>query len=125
MNIEEIEGYINLAIEELSMAQILYDSGKYRGSVTHSYYAMFDCAKASLLTHDFTSKKHDIILKQFSKDFVHDGDFNQDIYQYYSDAKKLRRKASYDFSVNFDKHDAYECLYQAEEFIAETKRVLF
>ena len=57
MNIEEINGLIDLAIEELSMAQILYDAGKYRGSVTHSYYAMFDCAKALLLTEDFTSKK--------------------------------------------------------------------
>ena len=69
-------------------------------------------------------KKHDTILKQFSNDFVYKGDFSQDIYQYYSDAKKLRRKSTYDFSVNFDKHEAYDCLNQAEEFIDETKRIL-
>ena len=69
MNIEEVNGVMDLAVEELSMAQILFDAGKYRGSITHSYYAMFDAAKALLLTHDFVSKKHDIILTQFSKDF--------------------------------------------------------
>ena len=44
MNMEEVNGIMDLAIEELSMAQILYDAGKYRGSITHSYYAMFDAA---------------------------------------------------------------------------------
>lgn len=56
MNIEEVNGVMDLAIEELSMAQILFDAGKYRGSITHSYYAMFDAAKALLLTHDFIRK---------------------------------------------------------------------
>ena len=55
---------------------------------------MFDAAKALLLTHDFTSKKHDTILSQFSKEFVHKNDFSQDIYTYYSNAKKLRKKSS-------------------------------
>ena len=52
---------MKLAIEELSMAQILFDAGKYRGSITHSYYAMFDAAKALLLTHDFISNEINII----------------------------------------------------------------
>ena len=58
MNMEEVNGVMNLAIEELSMAQILYDAGKYRGSITHSYYAMFDAAKAYIKKH----KKHKKIL---------------------------------------------------------------
>ena len=68
MNIEEVKGVMDLAVEELSMAQILFDAGKYRGSITHSYYAMFDAAKALLLTHDFVSKKHDTTLSQFRKE---------------------------------------------------------
>ena len=124
MNVEEVNGVMDLAVEELSMVQILFDAGKYRGSITHSYYAMFDAAKALLLTHDFVSKKHDTILTQFSKDFVLDGDFSQEVYTYYSNAKKLRRKSSYDFSVNFDKQEAFDCLIQAEEFITEAKKFL-
>ncbi len=62
MNSKEIDSMVDFAIEELSMAQILFDAGKYRGSITHSYYAMFDAAKALLLTKEFTSKKHDNIL---------------------------------------------------------------
>ena len=124
MNMKEVNGVMNLAIEELSMAQILYDAGKYRGSITHSYYAMFDAAKALLLTHDFVSKKHDTILAQFSKDFVREEDFSQEVYTYYSNAKNLRNKSSYDFSVNFDKQEAFDCLIQAEEFICEAKKFL-
>lgn len=121
MNMDEVEGFMDLAVEELSMSQILYDAGKYRGSVTHSYYTMFDAAKVLLLLHDFVSEKHDTILKQFSKEFVRDDDFSQDIYQHYSDTKKLRRKSSYDFTVNFDKEEAFNCLVHAEEFIAEAR----
>ena len=124
MNSEEIVSRVDFAIEELSMAQILFDAGKYRGSITHSYYAMFDAAKALLLTKEFTSKKHDTILKQFSKDFVRDGDFSKELYQHYTSAKKLRRESSYDFSIDFDKQEAHTCLIQAEEFITETKRIL-
>jgi uncharacterized protein (UPF0332 family) len=124
MNIDEVNGFMDLAEEELSTAKILFDAKKYRGSVTHSYYAMFDAAKALLLSHDFVSKKHDTILTQFSKDFVRDDDFSQDIYQYYAEAKKLRRKSSYDFTVNFSKEEALNCLVHAEEFIAEAKRFL-
>ena len=29
MNIEEVNGVMDLAVEELSMAQILFDAGKY------------------------------------------------------------------------------------------------
>lgn len=89
MNAEEVNGVMNLAIEELSMAQILFDAGKYRGSITHSYYAMFDAAKALLLTHDFISKKHDTILSQFSKDFVLEGDFSQEVYTFILMLKNL------------------------------------
>lgn len=48
----------------------------------------------------------------------------KDIYTYYSNAKKLRRKSSYDFTVDFDKQEALECLIQAEEFIMEAKKFL-
>ena len=31
MNIDEINGFMDLAVEELSTAQILFDTGMYRG----------------------------------------------------------------------------------------------
>lgn len=38
--------------------------------------------------------------------------------------KKLRRKSSYDFTVDFNKQEAFDCLIQAEEFIEEAKKFL-
>lgn len=115
---------MNLAIEELSNAHILYDNGLYRGSIVHSYYAMFDAAKALLLTKGFITKKHENALKQLSKDFVHESDFDYDIYIHYSDAKTERRKASYDVTATFDESKALEYIGYAEEFIEECKRFL-
>ena len=70
MNSKEVDAFVNLSLEELSTAQILYDSKKYWDCVTHSYYVIFNFAKALLLTENFHSKKHDTIIKQFSLDFV-------------------------------------------------------
>ena len=124
MNIKEVKGIMDLAIEEVNTAQILLESGLYRGSITHSYYAMFDAARALLLTKDYIASKHDNTLKQFSKDFVKDADFPHEVYKYYSDAKDLRKKSSYDFSVSFTKIEAEEYINHAEEFIIEVKRFL-
>lgn len=90
----------------------------------NSYYAMFDAAKALLLIHDFVSKKHDTIIKQFSQYLVRDENFSHTAYTHYSQAKRLRRKSSYDFSVKFTKQEAYDCLSNAEDFILESKKFL-
>ena len=123
-NEKDANGFMNLAIEELSIAQLLLDAGKYRATVTHAYYTMFYAAKALLITHDFTSKRHDTILKRFSKDFVNEDEFDYDIYKTYSNAINRRNKSSYDYSVHFDKHEAETLLIQAEEFINEAKKFL-
>ena len=38
--------------------------------------------------------------------------------------KKLRRKSSYDFTVDFNKQEAFDCLIQADEFISKAKKFL-
>ena len=124
MNSKEVDALVNLALEELSTAQTLYDSKKYRACVTHSYYAIFNFAKALLLTENFRSKKHDTIIKQFSLDFVKNNDFSRDIFQYYIDAKENRKKSSYDAFSDFNRIEAFESLTKAEDFIIEAKRIL-
>jgi len=55
---------------------------------------------------------------------VKNDNFPHSVYKYYHDAKTLRKKSSYDFSMNFDKTEALECINHAEEFINESKRFL-
>lgn len=123
-NEKEAMGFMNLAVEDLSAAQILLDAGKYRATVTHSYFAMFHAAKALLITRDFVSKKHGTILKRFSKEFVNEDDFSHEIYLYYSQAINKRNKSSYNFNISFDKYEAQTCLFEAEEFVVEAKKFL-
>ena len=123
-NETEAKGFMDLALDDLSTAQILLDAGKYRAVVTHSYFAMFYAAKALLITRDFVSKKHGTILKQFSREFVNGDNFDYDIYLNYSNAINKRNKSSYNFNINFDKHEAQSCLFDAEEFVVEAKKFL-
>ncbi|WP_296870298.1 HEPN domain-containing protein [uncultured Methanobrevibacter sp.] len=121
---EDVMGNFNLAKEELISAKILLDAGRYRDCVTLSYYAMFDAAKALLLSEGFSSKKHDTTLKQFSLEFVHKKGFDIETYKYYSNAKRRRNKSSYDYSVEFSEEEAEIRVSQAEEFIMEAERFL-
>ena len=38
--------------------------------------------------------------------------------------KNLEKNLVYDFTVNFDKQEAFDCLIHAEEFITEAKKFL-
>ena len=38
--------------------------------------------------------------------------------------KNLEKNLVYDFTVNFDKQEAFDCLIQDEEFITEAKKIL-
>ena len=46
----------NLAKDELDTARILFNLSKYRQSVTHSYYAMFQAATALLIKKNLVAK---------------------------------------------------------------------
>lgn len=51
---DEIESCIEIAIDDLESSKLLLEAGKYRNSVTLSYYAMFSIARALLLKKGLT-----------------------------------------------------------------------
>lgn len=60
----------NLAKDELDTAMILFNSYKYRQSVTHSYYAMFQAATALLTKKNLVAKSHEGLIMLFGREYI-------------------------------------------------------
>lgn len=120
----KIDAELDLANYELKSAKILLDSGQYRDSITHSYYAMYSSAKALLLTKDYVAKTHEGLIMVFGREFICDGDFSKIIFAYLTEARSMRIDTSYDSLAKFSKDDAEEKYFNAEDFIAEIEKFL-
>lgn len=58
------------------------------------------------------------------KEYVKEGLFSKESYNYIYEARFIRNKSSYDFSMDFDEDLAKELILQAEKFIAEVETLL-
>ena len=67
------------ADESLESAQLLLDNGKYRPSVSRSYYAMFYAVLALLIFEEYSSSKHSGVLSYFNQTFVKKGLFSKEL----------------------------------------------
>lgn len=61
---DEIESCIEIAMDDLESSRLLLEAGKYRNSITLSYYAMFSIARALLLKKGVIPKTHDGVINQ-------------------------------------------------------------
>lgn len=74
---------------------------------------MYTSALALLLKEDISPETHEGTLRQLTK-----------TYYYLYDAKTIRNKSSYDYSIVFSEKLAKELLLQAEIFIDEVETLL-
>lgn len=120
----KVEEALNVGKSELISSKALFDIGQYRDSITLSYYAMFSSSLALLLKKDISPKTHEGTLRQLGKEYVKEGLFSKESYNYIYEARSIRNKSSYDFSMDFDEDLAKELILQAEKFIAEVETLL-
>jgi len=59
----------------LKSAKLLLEDGDYESSVSRSYYAMFYCAEAALLTKGLTFSSHKGVISVFGELFIKPGVF--------------------------------------------------
>jgi uncharacterized protein (UPF0332 family) len=69
----EIESLVARSTKYLHSAELLLDNGDYESSVSRSYYAMFYCVQALLLTKGLTVSSHAGLNTVFSEQFVKTG----------------------------------------------------
>jgi len=89
--------------EKLGSAKLLLENGKFKDSISRSYYAMYTAARALLATKHLDSSKHSGVIERDlgrilmkGKDLRQDGDYKdfvetsiKEAQDQYSDAKKF------------------------------------
>ncbi|WP_297981744.1 HEPN domain-containing protein [uncultured Methanobrevibacter sp.] len=121
---DKVEEALNVGKSQLISSRLLFENGQYRDSITLSYYAMYSSALALLLKKDISPKTHDGTLRQLGKEYVKEGLLSRESYRYIYDARSMRNKSSYDYSMTFTEELAEELILNAEKFISETESIL-
>ncbi len=112
------------ADESLESARLLLDNGKYRPSVSRSYYAMFYAVLALLVKEGLRISKHTGAISVFNREFVKKGIFDKELSSWLQEAFDLRQRADYRELFTVSPERAEKVLSQARTFVAEVKTAI-
>lgn len=116
---------VEIAVEAEKEAHALFALGLYRGACSRAYYAMFNMARALLLTRGHepeATKTHKTVLQTFSNEFVRNGPFDR------TDGRELQRAAEArhlaDYSGSVTRKDAEHVIGVLDKFMTTAKAIL-
>lgn len=107
------------AKEKIESAKILLDAGKYKDSISRSYYAIFTAIRAVLALDQVDFSKHSGVITYFQKNYIKTEIFDKKYSKYLQSAFQQRNDCDYDDFYIAAKEDAEELLHQANEFYQE------
>jgi uncharacterized protein (UPF0332 family) len=106
------------AVQALESAKLLLDAGDADGASNRAYYAMFDAARAALLTSGLdVGKTHKGVLSAFSDRLVKNGPIPKEVGRLLKHAETFRYVADYEGDP-VELGDARQLVQQAETFVA-------
>jgi len=108
---------LSLAEERLKAARLLLERQMYADSVSRSYYAVFQAARAVLATKELDSRKHSGIIGLFNQQFVKTGILPKDYGKILKSAKDLRQAGDYDDFFLVSREEALSAVENASRFI--------
>ncbi len=106
----------------LKSAKLLLQDGDYESSVSRSYYAMFYCAQAALLTRGMTFSSHKGVISAFGEQFVKTGVFPRESGRELNKAFEKRQLGDYEAVPVVSDEDAGDVLGDATKFCATVER---
>jgi len=124
MRFEEIERELDVAEEELSSAQILFEHGKYRDAISRAYYSMFHSARALLLLKGTNPKKHSGTLAMLGMEYIKEGLLNEYYGKAFTKAFQLRSQADYNVMYTPSREEAEEVIEAALEFLEKAREMI-
>ncbi len=113
---KEIGALLTKAQRYLRSARLLLQDGDYASCVSRSYYAMFYCAQAALLTKGLTFSSHKGTLSGFGEQFVKTGIFRKELGRELNKAFEKRQLGDYEAASVVSNEDADDVLVSAVEF---------
>jgi uncharacterized protein (UPF0332 family) len=113
------------AREAAEEARVLFRASLYNGACSRAYYAMFNAARAMLITKGHQREKaktHKTVLRLFSREFVQEGAFDAELARALRRAADARHEADYEGGVTRD--EAAQVMATLEAFMREADNAL-
>ncbi|MFQ6085910.1 MAG: HEPN domain-containing protein [Candidatus Bathyarchaeia archaeon] len=120
----EVEAHIEKARRFLEGALRDFSGGDYEGAVSRTYYTMFHCAKALLLTRGLYPKTHEGVLASFSRDFIKTGTLPREMGVHLMEAKRRREKVDYVPLSTVTRDEAEDLIERARAFLGHSRKHL-
>ena len=117
-------GRLQRAKQHLKSARDLLVNEDFADSVSRSYYAIFQAARALLATEQLESRKHSGVIALFNRYFVKTGKVDKQLGVVLKDARRYREMADYSDLAEFTREDAEGQLQDAETFIQAVAKLL-
>ena len=114
---KEISSLLQRSKRYLKSAELLLNEGDYESSVSRTYYAMFFCAEAVLLTKGLSFSSHKKVLSEFGKHFVKTGVFPKEMSKELSRAFEKRQLGDYEYTFVIKEDEAKDLLNSARRFV--------
>ena len=115
---------LETATERLEVAKEMIESGRYRISISNSYYAIFNAARALLAERNIDFKKHLAVISYFRREYVKTGIFDVKFSAYIGNAFDSRNDCDYEDFFIASRTQAEEQYQNAVEFVAAVKNYL-
>jgi uncharacterized protein (UPF0332 family) len=109
---------VKRARDHLKSARDLLAAEDLADSVSRSYYAVFQAARALLAIEGLESRKHSGVVPLFNRHFVKPGRVDKQIGAVLKDAWRQRELADYSDVAEFTRDEAERLLRDAEVFVA-------
>lgn len=115
---------LDMAEERLEVAALMIDVGRYKISISNSYYAIFNAARALLAERNVDFKKHSAVIGYFRREYVKTGVFDVIYSEYIGSAFDSRNDCDYEDFFIASHEQAREQYQHAVEFCAAFRKYL-
>lgn len=113
----EIDSLLKRADRFLISSKMLIKEGDFESSVSRSYYAMFFCAQALLLSNGLSYSSHKMTISAFGENFVKTGIFSKEMGKDFNRAFDRRQLSDYNYEFIISEEEAGELLGSANNFV--------
>jgi len=118
-----VEERLNSARERIAAAENLLKEGMLPDAVNRTYYAIFNAAKAVLITIGKDPKTHSGLLSEFGMWVIQKGLMPKEYGVILRKAFESRQTADYEMATEFSSDEVEDMLKGARKFVSEAERV--
>ncbi len=110
---------LELAREELQVAELVLNNHYYRACISRIYYGIYHATQAVLESKQINPLTHRGLIQQFGQNFIKTGELSKELSIILKSAYDLRQLSDYDETVDFDLEQAQKLLTSAQYFIEQ------